>query len=279
MENVVLFGAGGTAERIIGEIRGRANILFATDNDENRYGQYICGDVPVKDKNELYKGGFDRIIIASINGLNEISYQLIHDFGIKPDVIVRKFVENTVNARIQFLESFAQIVYKNYITGSIAEVGVFRGEFAKVMNKQFFDRKCYLFDTFEGFDERDFTGVDGQINYKPGMFSNTKVQLVLEKLPNLDNCVIKKGYFPDTFDLPENELFCFVHLDADLYMPIKAGLEIFYPRMVKGGIISIHDYFDPNYPGPMKAVDEFVKKTNLSVFPIGDGISIGLMKI
>ena len=33
--------------------------------------------------------------------------------------------------------------------------GVFRGEFASKINKCFPNSKLYLFDTFEGFDERD----------------------------------------------------------------------------------------------------------------------------
>ncbi|HDO27370.1 MAG TPA: hypothetical protein ENH02_04560, partial [Bacteroidetes bacterium] len=35
-----------------------------------------------------------------------------------------------------------------------------------------------------------------------------------------------------------------------------AGLEFFYPRLAPGGIIIIHDY-NPDWPGIMKAVDDF----------------------
>ena len=37
----------------------------------------------------------------------------------------------------------------------MAELGVYRGEFAKEINKVFPDRTLYLFDTFEGFAEQD----------------------------------------------------------------------------------------------------------------------------
>jgi O-methyltransferase len=33
-----------------------------------------------------------------------------------------------------------------------------------------------------------------------------------------------------------------VLLDADLFAPIKAGLELFWPRLVPGGLILVHDY-------------------------------------
>ena len=47
-------------------------------------------------------------------------------------------------------------------------------------------------------------------------------------------------------------------MDVDLYNPTKAGLEFFYPRLASGGVIIIHDY-NPDWPGIMKAVDDFGK--------------------
>lgn len=42
------------------------------------------------------------------------------------------------------------------------------------------------------------------------------------------------------------------------YQP-KAGLEYFYPRLSPGGVIIVHDY-NPDWPGIMKAVDDFATK-------------------
>ena len=41
------------------------------------------------------------------------------------------------------------------IQGSVAECGVYLGDFAYFINKYFSNRTMYLFDTFEGFDVRD----------------------------------------------------------------------------------------------------------------------------
>jgi hypothetical protein len=47
--------------------------------------------------------------------------------------------------------------------------------------------------------------------------------------------------------------------------------------MVKGGVILIHDYFSEGFKGVKDAVNEFEKKHNrIDIFPIGDGISIGI---
>jgi nucleoside-diphosphate-sugar epimerase len=39
--------------------------------------------------------------------------------------------------------------------------------------------------------------------------------------------------------------------------PMRAGLELFYPRMAGGGLLLVHDYANPHWEGPRRAVDEF----------------------
>ena len=88
-------------------------------------------------------------------------------------------------------------------------------------------------------------------------FKNTNLELVMGKMTYPEQCVIRKGYFPDT--IPEEELeFAFVSLDCDLYEPILAGLRYFYPRLKKGGYIMIHDYNQTAYlKGVKQAVIDF----------------------
>lgn len=157
--------------------------------------------------------------------------------------------------------------------------GVFQGEFAKIINENFSDRKLYLFDTFEGFDARDIA-YEKEQNYSnecPGALNMTSVELVLDKMEYPDNCIVRKGYFPDTAEGIDDK-FCFVNLDMDLYKPTWGGFKFFYPRMVQGGIILIHDYFTDGYKGVRRAVEEFIEKSGVVAFPIGDGISIAIQK-
>jgi hypothetical protein len=101
--------------------------------------------------------------------------------------------------------------------------------------------------------------------------------VVKAKLPYPDRCVIKKGFFPETAAGVEDR-FCFVNLDFDLYDPILAGLEFFYPRMTEGGVILVHDYFNPFYKGVKVAIDGFRKSSGARALPIGDGFSIALLR-
>lgn len=94
-----------------------------------------------------------------------------------------------------------------------------------------------MFDTFEGFTEADADSEKRRgytKNNQAGYFSDTSVKQVLDKMVYPDNCIIKKGFFPDTAEGIQEE-FAFVNIDADLYEPILSGLEWFYPRMARGG--------------------------------------------
>lgn len=172
--------------------------------------------------------------------------------------------------RERCLQLFCDEIIKKNVKGSMAEVGVFKGDFASKMNALLPDRKLYLFDTFEGFDEKDWNNdIKNVVGADSNAFNNTNVDMVLEKMHNKEKCIIKKGYFPDTFDL-KNEIFCLVSLDADLYNPLYSGLEVFYPLLSKGGYIMIHDYNNFIYDGANKAVNDFCNKYSIPFVPLCD---------
>lgn len=172
--------------------------------------------------------------------------------------------------RINTLELAANEIYENNVVGSIAEVGVYKGQFAKYLNQVFPDRTLYLFDTFEGFDEKD-VNIEVKNKFSTGAqdFSNTSIETVLTKMVHKDKCIVKKGWFPESLDGLEDK-FCFVSLDADLYKPIYDGLEYFYPRLSNGGYIFIHDYNNNEYAGSKQAVREYCSKHKIPYIPMAD---------
>lgn len=172
--------------------------------------------------------------------------------------------------RTSSLELVASEISKYNVYGNTAEVGVYRGDFAMLINKAFPDKKLYLFDTFNGFDEKD---IDNE-KYETGInasqdFSDTSVELVLNKMKYKKKIIIKPGWFPKSLNGLE-ELFCFVSLDADLYQPTKHGLNYFYPRLSHGGYIFIHDFNNDNYSGVRKAVTEFCNLNKIGYYPMSD---------
>lgn len=168
------------------------------------------------------------------------------------------------------LELIAHEISSRGISGSVAELGVYRGDFAKIINELFPDRKLYLLDTFEGFDRRDVSADNAQA-YSSGKqdFSRTSIELVLKKMRSPEQCVIKKGRFPGSAG-DVDDSFAFVSIDADLYTPVYEGLRFFYPRLVRGGYIFVHDYNNDEYKGARTAVQQFCSEQNIAYFPLTD---------
>jgi hypothetical protein len=150
----------------------------------------------------------------------------------------------------------------NYnISGDFAELGVWRGNTASVLAYYAVssNRKVYLFDTYEGFDARDLEGVDKD---KQMAFADTSLKIVKEVIgTSSEVCKFVKGYFPHTVtDEHRATTFSIVSIDCDLYEPMKAGLEFFYPLLSKGGLFLLHDYSSTLWDGSKKAIDEFCTK-------------------
>jgi O-methyltransferase len=133
--------------------------------------------------------------------------------------------------RASSLELVAREIEGNSVPGAVAELGVYKGEFARLINRAFPKRKLYLFDTFEGFEESDLAE-DRASNLSAPRFSefkNTSVAAVLRKMDNQSLCIVRPGHFPKSAEGCEGEQFAFVSIDADLYRPIYEALTFFYP--------------------------------------------------
>lgn len=227
----------------------------------------------------LTQSVYDVIVLTSAPGRDSIIKQLC-GYGIAENRIITSFIDQPLESRRIFLKNLSMLMKDLDREASVAEAGVFQGDFAKYMNQYFPDRKLYLFDTFEGFDEKD-VALEESNDYSSAQtsdYNNTSQELVRQKMQYPEQCIFKAGYFPETATKVE-ERFCFVNLDLDLYQPTLEGLLWFENRMVKGSVILIHDYFADNFRGVRHAVDEYMsnrKKEELHLMPIGDGISIAV---
>ena len=101
-------------------------------------------------------------------------------------------------------------------------------------------------------------------------FANTDVALVRAKMPHINQCVFRKGIFPQSAQQDGQERFCLVSLDADLYEPLYAGLKFFYERLSPGGYILVHDYGNPRYKGAAQAVRNFAREYKQNFVPLCD---------
>ena len=173
--------------------------------------------------------------------------------------------------RLSSFDLIVEEIERKNVAGDIAELGVYKGDFAAVMNLAFPARTLYLFDTFEGFDSSDKEAERKLGSYGVGRdFSDTSVEEVMKRMPFAERCVTRKGFFPQTAEGLEDKKFCFVSIDTDLYAPVAAGLSFFYPRLSSGGYIFVHDYNNDLFPGAKLAVQEFSSRNTVSFVPLTD---------
>jgi O-methyltransferase len=152
--------------------------------------------------------------------------------------------------------------------GDYIELGVSRGMTLKLIHSLMDkSRTLYGIDSFKGFDARDIE-VEKQIytnDWVEGNFWDMSAQGVAQYLDNPANLRLITGWFPDAFAGLEEKRWRFVHIDMDLYQPIKRALEIFWPRLVPGGVLLVHDYGCYGFRANV-AVDEFTKA--VGAFPV-----------
>ena len=168
-----------------------------------------------------------------------------------------KKLERSYRDKVRFYTFWFEIerLKKDHVPGAFAEVGVYKGETAKIIHEMDTSRSLHLFDTFEGFAKQDLETETADAKNSID-FSDTNVKLVTELIDGNSNIVFHKGYFPDTARHLEVQKYAFVHLDADLYKPTLAALHYFYPRLPEGGVIMVHDY-NHTWAGVKRALTEF----------------------
>ena len=281
---VLIYGAGNGGDKLADEFLNNSepyDVVAFVDKAgiDTTNGEKTKRGKPVILPDEINEQDYDMIFIATIDTSVPTSLSDIYGIPLEKINQTRFFSSHELAVRLRALENFADLCTQLNITGAVAEVGVYRGDFAKDINRVFPDRELYLYDTFSGFEEQDTVTERTYVKERFTHYSDTSEELVLSKFANPENVVIRKGCFPDTIRPDEeNKEFCFVSLDADLYNPTIAGLRFFYPRLANGGIIFVHDYWNVNFGGVKRAVVEFICEHDAPLAPIGDFRTVALAK-
>ena len=197
-------------------------------------------------------------IVLIIHDDQPVQWRFAVKNGIVPSRLKR--MKRGYPDKVRFFNWWFQVerLKKEHVTGVFVELGVYKGDSARIIHQLDPDRPLHLFDTFSGFTAKDLQVETGEAaTYTPNNFADTNVQLVLKRIDGDHHIIIHQGYFPETAR-DFRDPVALVNMDADLYNPTRAGLELFYPLLSPGGVILVHDY-NYKWPGIMKAVDEFVQ--------------------
>ena len=156
-----------------------------------------------------------------------------------------------------------------HIPGLIVECGVWKGGLiagiAKILGNS---RKYILFDSFEGLPPAQ--DIDGETAKKwqadtesPTYFDNctaaeADAQTAMA-MSGVDNYSIVKGWFDNTLDAYTwDSPIAVLRLDGDWYDSTLTCLNSLFPRVAKGGIIIIDDYY--TWDGCSKAVHDYLSQ-------------------
>ena len=278
MNSVVIWGAGQGGRMVANLLHGDIAIRAYCDSDETKWGSTLDG-IPIVPPDAIPGLEPDAIFISMLNKDACASVRArLEAMHVRARIVTAPELRQTFDLRLAALRMIAGEARERNIDGAIAELGVYRGDFAVEMNRLFPDRALYLFDTFSGFDQRDVK-VEGEGKFsraEVGAFADTSVDAVRQRLPHPERAVFRVGYFPETAAGIE-DTFAVASLDADLYKPLYDGLLYFYPRMAHGGYIIIHDYNNTRFGGAKHAVRRFCEEHRVFVVPLSDLHGTGII--
>jgi O-methyltransferase len=160
--------------------------------------------------------------------------------------------------------------------GDIVEFGCYIGTTSlfirRLLDQYDSEKQFHVYDSFEGLPpkvQQDNSPVGD--DFKAGELTISKKQL-LEQFhkARLQLPIVHKGWFRDLSltDVPEQIAFAF--LDGDFYDSIIDSLRLVWPRMQKGGIITIDDYGREALPGVERAVRDFFQDKPIRIRAVQD---------
>jgi len=192
----------------------------------------------------------------------------------------------TSNERVAVLESAVRHVVSENYPGAFVECGVAKGGSTMAMAYTLLelgitDRELFLYDTFEGMPEpeevdrgrfgepaakswrkrRDEQGRSTWINHG---LEEVRANLALTGYPG-PRLHFVKGKVEETLPAAAPpDAIAILRLDTDWYASTKAEFDHLYPKLVRGGIVIIDDYF--RWQGARKAADEYVAEHRIPMF-------------
>ena len=140
------------------------------------------------------------------------------------------------------------------VPGAAAELGVYRGGFARCVNALLPERRLWLFDSFAGFRPEEGAAPAFQAAHR-----NTSPEQVRGQLPHPEQAVFRVGFFPESAEGVEDR-FCLVSLDVDFLESTLAGLRWFWPRLEPGGYLLLHDWGNPGLDGVAEAFEQWQRE-------------------
>lgn len=142
-----------------------------------------------------------------------------------------------------------------------AEIGVFEGEFSRLIHSTIRPSRLYLVDLFQG---PMISGDKNGENTKTILLDHAYKKL-LARYSSSPEVSLFRGRSELFLSLLPDAHLDFIYIDGDhRYEGCRSDLLLARNKVKRGGIIAGHDYCD-QFPGVMRAVDEFSREHNLQL--------------
>src|SRR5579872_2853966 len=142
--------------------------------------------------------------------------------------------------------------------GEVAEFGVWRGGTALLLHNHLTsrapERTLHLFDSFAGLPQENPARDN---HHRKGDLANLSEAGVRALFEGRRGVAIHSGSFEETVAQVHAQMFCFAHIDADLYASVLFASEFIFPRLSPGGVVVYDDYGFRTCAGAKAAVDEY----------------------
>jgi hypothetical protein len=158
----------------------------------------------------------------------------------------------------------------------IAEIGVFKGDFSKIIYEKMSPKELHLIDIFSGMTcsgDKDGNNIEHRdigVEYK-------KIkEWAIDK-----NVIVHKGYSTDILNTFDDDYFDLIYIDGDhSYEGVKKDMNVSFKKIKNNGYMCGHDYNKNSFPGVVNAVNEFCRLNNLQIEKITkDGCPTFVIKV
>ena len=212
---------------------------------------FLKNNWSLRDRNLAYEAAARVLPPALLEELRRPMLAMQEPLWLEQSPLTARDLENDC-VRLRSLEAICRRL--GDVPGDAAELGVYRGAFARCINALLSERPLWLFDSFSGFAEEEARReVAGLVE----AHRRTDEERVLALLPYPERAKIRKGFFPGTAAGLEHLRFALVSLDADLEESTLEGLRWFWPRLSPGGALLLHDWGNPRLPGVARALARY----------------------
>ena len=137
----------------------------------------------------------------------------------------------------------------------ILDIGCMKGGVGILMSYLNTNGRVLLFDTFEGF-------LDKEILHKDKVFKYEGYNELKDKIKNLklNNTKVYRKYFPQNIDKLKIKKIKLCHIDVNTYKSTKSCYEFVKNKIVKNGIIVFDDYGMHGVEKVTKFINTIIKK-------------------